>query len=108
MSAKWRKRKQTVNQNSEKWMLTHSRRIADDQAHGKQIYRLPNGVYAVEKENSQKETAANYRVTNTLYGTSKDVSASSSDAAKRKALEEIKSSAYTHEQLKKHLSAERI
>jgi hypothetical protein len=40
---------ETVNQNSEKWMLTHSRRIADDQAHGKQIYRLPNGVYAIEK-----------------------------------------------------------
>ena len=40
---------ETINVSKEKYHITLSRRIAEDQAHGKQIYRLPNGAYAVEK-----------------------------------------------------------
>lgn len=49
-----------------------------------------------------------YRVTNILYGNSKVVSASNADKAKRMVLKGVKSSAYPHKQLMKHLTARQM
>jgi hypothetical protein len=49
-----------------------------------------------------------YRVTNILYRTSKVISATDSDEAKRKVLKGYKSPAYSHKVLMKNLSARQM
>lgn len=44
------KRAEIINQNRKKWYLTFSIELARKYAGKKQVYRLPNGVYAVRKK----------------------------------------------------------
>jgi len=38
-----------INENRDDWNLTLSRKLAELGANGRQVYRLPNGVYAFRK-----------------------------------------------------------
>lgn len=51
---------ETVNKNRDKWYLTYNQRVAKNyagttkQTYRLQIYRLPNGIYAIRKKLKKK------------------------------------------------------
>ena len=47
-----------INQNRDDWNLTLSRKLAELGANSRQVYRLPNGVYAFRKSTKSDRNCA--------------------------------------------------